>query len=329
MHKTTIAVLRGGTGCEHDVSMETGSCVLASLEAHDFDIKSIYISKTGEWIHEGFTKDPYKVLCDVDLVFIALHGEYGEDGTVQRFLDRLFIPYVGSGPYASAVAMNKESTKKHIEKLDILTPRHMRIKHSQITDPFQTALSVGELFGTKYLVKPTFGGSSMGAKIANNVNELGSVLKTLLTEYDDLLIEEYISGIDATVGVLENYRNKSLYHLPSVEIIPDSDLEFFDTEAKYNKKSHQICPGRFTRKEKGKMADIATSVHSILNLQQYSRSDFIVSPNGVYFLEVNTLPGLTKESLFPTAMDAIGGEYDELILHLITQAQHNRKVDNV
>ena len=320
MNNATVAVLRGGPSAEYDVSMQTGIAVLDTLAKSDYDIKDITISRTGDWLIDGFHKQPEQALYGVDVAFIALHGQYGEDGTVQRILDRLSIPYTGSGAYASAIAINKELTKGHLKELKIKTPQHMRVTKNGVTNATQTAQSIGALFGTKYVVKPTSGGSSIGTKIAENVQELGSVITELLQVNDDLLVEEYIQGTEATVGVLENYREQALYHLPAVEILPSKTSLFFDAVAKYDGSTQEICPGRFKKEDKDEMARAAIGVHTTLQLQHYSRSDFIVSPKGVYFLEVNTLPGLTSESLFPKAMDAVGGQYNELILHLITQA---------
>ena len=316
----SVAVLRGGPSVEYDVSVQTGAGVLSSLRSSGYAVTDIVVTRKGQWLVNGFIKDPEKALLGVDVVFIALHGAYGEDGTVQRLLDRLAIPYTGSTSYASAIAMNKEITKGYLKDTAIKTPKYMRVSREGVKDPMQTAMSIGELFGPKYVLKPTSGGSSIGVRIVQNAHELGVVLGELLEEHDDLLIEEYISGREATVGILENYRDQQLYHLPSVEIIPPESSGYFDAEVKYNGETQEICPGRFKDTEKQEMAAIAQEVHQLLGLRHYSRSDFIVAEDGIYFLEVNTLPGLTSESLFPKSIDAVGGNYNELVKHLITQA---------
>jgi len=319
MNVGTVAVLRGGPSAEYSVSMETGKGVIGVLNALHVKNKDIVISKTGQWLVQGFNKNPEQALADVDVVFIALHGFYGEDGTVQRLLERLSIPYTGSQPYPSAIAMNKDLTKGYLKDLNVKTPRHMRVTKAGLTDPVQTAMSISELFGPKYVVKPTYGGSSIGMKVAQNAQELGTVLKELIAEHDDLLIEEYVSGREATVGILENYREQELYHLPSIEIIPPESAGYFAAEVKYNGETEEICPGRFKENEKTEMAAAAQEVHRALGLRHYSRSDFIVAPDGIYFLEINTLPGLTSQSLFPKAIESVGGNYTDLIKHLLTQ----------
>ncbi len=320
MTTTTVAVLRGGPSDEYDISMETGKGVLTALADSVFSVKDIIISRSGDWLVNGFIKDPQKALIGVDVVFIALHGVYGEDGQVQRILDRLSIPYTGSAPYASALAMNKELAKKHLSSIACKHPQHMRLTRDGVTDPMQTALSIGTLFGPEYIIKPTSGGSSLGTHRASNPHELGAVLKSLLQEYDDLLVEEYVQGKEVTVGVLENFRNQTLYDLPVVEIIPPANAGFFSADVKYTGETQEICPARCTKEEKARLSGLAKEIHQQMNLRHYSRSDFIIRGSDIYFLEVNTLPGLTKESLFPKSIDAVGANYKELIQHLIMQA---------
>ena len=151
--------------------------------------------------------------------------------------------------------------------------------------------------------------------IARNTLELGQVLETLLKVYDQVLVEKLIAGREATVGVLENFRDQSLYLLPPVEIVPRS--EFFDYEAKYDGNTEEICPGRFSTSEKQHLMDAARMVHHTLGLSQYSRTDFILTDDGAYFLEVNTLPGLTDGSLLPKALDAVGVSFTAFIQHLL------------
>jgi len=317
---TKVAVVRGGPSTEYDISMLTGGGVLTALQDLNIGSKDIVVTRSGKWLVNGFEKNPEDALHDVDVVFLALHGAYGEDGTIQRLLDRLSIPYTGSGAYASAVAMNKELTKGYLKDAGIKTAQHKRVIRESVRDAMQTALDISDIFGPKYVVKPTSGGSSIGTKLAQNPHELGAALKELLVDHDDLLVEEYISGKEATVGILENYRKQPLYHLPVIEIIPPEGADFFAADVKYTGATTEICPGRFKKEEKEEMAKVAVAVHQTLGLRHYSRSDFIVADDGIYFLEVNTLPGLTEQSLFPKSIEAVGGDYKGLIEHLVTQA---------
>jgi len=134
-------------------------------------------------------------------------------------------------------------------------------------------------------------------------------------------VEEFIEGKEATVGVIENFRNKNIYTLPPIEIRVPKTNDFFDYEAKYNGQSQEICPGNFSSQEKEELERMASLIHTGLNLSHYSRSDFIIHPQkGIYALEVNTLPGLTNESLFPKSLNAVGSDISEFINHLLKLA---------
>ncbi len=320
MNVQTVAVLRGGPSEEYAISMQTGAGVLEALSDSPLQTKDIIITRNGQWLCGGYEKEPEQALFGVDVVFIALHGAYGEDGTVQRILERFNIPYTGSAPYASALAMNKVLAKDHLKDHGIKMGKHMRVTKEGVADPFVTAEGIARIFGPRYVVKPVSGGSSIGTTIAENPHMLGKVLKETLPEHDDLIVEELITGREATVGILENFRNEPLYKMPVIEIVPPKEAGFFAAEVKYTGETEEICPGRFTKSEKAELARVAQEVHSTLGLRHYSRSDFIVTDDGIYFLEVNTLPGFTSQSLYPKAMQAVGGTFPELVTHLIRQA---------
>ena len=317
-HKNRVAVLRGGPCVEHDVSMKTGSGVLATLVDSPFTTKDIIITKAGEWLVHGYVKTPQQALCDIDIVFVALHGAYGEDGTVQRILERLAIPYTGSGPYASSVAMNKVLTKDFLKKNTdaIKMAPHIKVTKDGVANVTQLANSIMQLFGPEYVIKPVFGGSSIGTVLATQGSLVRSIVAAL-EENDEIIVEKRIHGKEATVGILENFRSQLHYQLPEIEIVPPPQADFFSADVKYTGETQEICPGRFSKSEKEELQQVAKDVHILLGLKQYSRSDFIVAEDGIYFLEVNTLPGLTSESLFPKSMEAVGSSYNELVQHLL------------
>lgn len=319
MRRIQVALLRGGPSREHDVSMRSGASVLEALTRSDFDIHDIIITRNGAWIENGFEKLPHEALSRIDVVFNAMHGQYGEDGTVQRILDRLAIPYTGSKAYASAIAMNKMLTKEHLKNVGIKMAPHMRVRKN---DPelHRLIVTIDSLFGPEYVIKPINSGSSLNVIIAEGSTGLKQALNNLFESHDEVLVEKRIWGKEATVGVIERFRNRQLYSLPAIEIIPPVNANFFDYDNKYNGKSEEICPGRFSRDEKAELERVATLVHKHLELSQYSRSDFIVTDEGIYFLEVNTLPGLTKESLFPKSLMAVGCEYSNFVSHLLLDA---------
>lgn len=320
MKGITIGVLRGGPSTEYDVSLKTGAGVLDSLRHSGAKTKDIVISKQGKWLCDGFPCAPAAALEGIDVAFIALHGEFGEDGKVQRILEQFAVPYTGSGPYASALAMNKVLTKDQVHTIGIRTAQHMLIRRDGRPDPIDTAHAIAELFGPEYVVKPLRGGSSIDTQIAHNPGQLAQLITSLLKNYEEVLVEERIIGKEATVGVLENFRGNPLYVLPVIEILPPQGADFFDYSNKYNGATEEICPGRFSDSERKELQEAALAVHTKLALRHYSRSDFILTNDGPVFLEVNTLPGLTSESLLPRSLEAVGSSYDELINHLVQLA---------
>ncbi|MEZ4200105.1 MAG: D-alanine--D-alanine ligase [Candidatus Paceibacterota bacterium] len=323
MSQYRTAVMRGGPSDEHLVSMQTGRSVIDALLDTQFQPIDITISRQGEWLVDGFVRTPEAALSAIDVVFIALHGSYGEDGTVQRLLDRLGVPYTGSGAFASNRAMNKVLTKEFLKPLGIKTPRYMKVSRD-VTDVARLVDSISGLFGDRYVVKPVDGGSSIATTMVKGNAELLHTIQHMLQERPAVLVEEQIIGKEATVGVIDTLRGQSHYHLPAVEIVPPSEAAFFDYENKYNGQTEEICPGRFSIEEKRELGDIARTVHAAMELSQYSRSDFMIAPTGIFFLEVNTLPGLTPQSLFPKALDAVGMSYRDFLLHLLSNALERR-----
>jgi len=294
-----VTVLRGGPSQEYDVSMRSGQSVAKALEKLKYPFKDVVITKSGEWLYNGFVRSPDSLLDATDVVFIALHGEYGEDGRVQRVLQRKNIPFTGSRAMSSAVAFNKELTKRTLGSYDVKMPRHRKVGQHEIYTLNKEARQIVCDIGNELFIKPISGGSSYGARYVTNETDLRRTLEELLQIYEQVLVEEYVRGREATVGVLSNFRGESLYILPAIEIIPPKGEPMFSTENKYNGKTDEVVPGRFSYSERMKLAEIASLAHQVINCDHYSRSDFIVKNGEVYFLELNTLPGLTDQSLFP------------------------------
>jgi D-alanine-D-alanine ligase len=320
MKHLQVAVLRGGPSEEYSVSMKTGSAVIRSLMDQDYVTKDIIITRQGEWLDRGVVRDPEAALKAVDVVFVALHGTYGEDGQVQKLLQRIGLPFTGSRSFPSAIAFNKFLTKETLKEVGVLMPKHVEISAEEIDSMASLISDIKLSFGPEYIVKPLNSGSSFGIQIVRGAQSLQEVLDSILRKYERVLVEEFIEGIDATCATLENFRNERIYVFPSIEIIPPKENEFFNYEAKYSGQTMEICPARFSYKERCDIADTSALVHDVLGLSQYSRSDFMVRNGQVYFLEVNTHPGLTSESLYPKAAAAVGLSFDQLISHLVENA---------
>jgi D-alanine-D-alanine ligase len=318
MSKKKVGVLRGGPSSEYEVSLKSGKSVIDNL-SNKYEVLDIFISKDGVWHYQGVPIKPVDIFKKVDVIFNALHGAYGEDGMVQKILDQFSIPYTGSTALASAIGMNKVLSKKIYKSNNLKTPLHTVI--SKKNNLPSEILKLFKSFPMPAIVKPVSGGSSVGTAIAKTLLELESAIDDALQYSDQALIEEFIFGREATCGVVDNFRNESIYSLLPVEIRKPSNATFFDYDAKYSGKSEEICPGNFTAVEKEMIQKIAKEAHKALGLRHYSRSDFIIHPKrGIYILETNTLPGLTSESLLPKSLQAVGCSLSDFFDHLIKLA---------
>jgi D-alanine-D-alanine ligase len=320
--RTVVGVFRGGPSSEYEVSLKTGMSVLESLDREKYEPKDLFIDRSGEWHLHGVAVPPEKALHGIDVAFNAMHGEFGEDGTVQRLLDRLQVPYTGSGSMASATAFNKHLTKEQAKKLGVKTAPSIVVEADEDTEAL--AHRIFRSFPHPAVVKPLAGGSSVGTNVANNFHQLHYALDEGFKISPRVLVEEYIKGREATVGVLDHFRGQRAYALMPVEIIPPARHSFFSYEAKYGGETIERVPGNFTNAQKTELERLAKLVHEGLGLDHYSRSDFIISRRGIYFLEVNTLPGLTKESLLPKALHAVGAKLSDFLDHVIQLARKKK-----
>lgn len=318
MNKIRVGVLRGGPSNEYEVSLKTGGNVLKSLPEKYLPI-DIFIDRDGIWHVQGVPHKPHEAFEKVDAVVNALHGEYGEDGKVQKILDTFSIPYTGSKTLPSAIGMNKALAKNIFKSHGIKTPFYKVESKSDDIDGL--AINLFHTFPMPAVVKPIASGSSVGVSIAYTFQGLKDALSKAFEYSDKALVEEYIKGREATCGVVDKFRGDDFYSLLPIEIIKPEKSDFFDYDAKYCGGSQEICPGNFSQSEKEAIQELAVAAHKVLGLRHYSRSDFIISPRrGIYILEVNTLPGLTSESLLPKSLNAVGCSLPDFLDHLITLA---------
>lgn len=277
-----IAVFMGGISSEREVSLRSGAAILESLKTQGYDAYGIDI--TEENLISAFTENEY------DLAYIALHGGYGENGTFQGLLDMLGKPYTGSGAMESAVTMDKAYTKAIAQAAGIKVAK--------------TYNNVDEIECFPVVVKPSRDGSSVGIYFCNTKNEVKEALKAL--EGRKPLIEEMIVGDELTVGVMNGEG------LGVLRIIPKNN--FYDYESKYatGGSIHEF-PAKIEKKAYDKALENAVKIHNIVGLKGISRSDFILRDGEIYFLEVNTCPGMTKTSLIPDLGTLKGYTFDDLV----------------
>ena len=321
MHKIRVGVLRGGPSAEYDVSLKTGQSVLQSLPQDRYDVKDVLIDRNGKWHMRGMAISETRVLDQFDVLFNALHGAYGEDGVLQRYLDQHGSKYTGSGALSSALAMNKTSAKEATKSGPCKHARHAVFDENLVEEDI---LNIFRTFQQPSVVKPLSGGSSVSTTLSRSYDQLKNAIVEILLIGDRVLIEEYVRGREATVAVVEGFRGEQLYAFPPIEIVCGKS-DFFDYDEKYSGVAREICPAPFPRETTEALLEAAKYVHRTLGLRDYSRSDFIVAKDGIYFLEVNTLPGLTPESLVPKAVDAVGATLPQFLSHLVDRAYMRKR----
>jgi D-alanine-D-alanine ligase len=312
-----IGVLRGGPSPEYDVSLKSGANVLRQLSNTHTPL-DIFVSKDGTWHMHGLARSPDRILKHVDVVYNAMHGAYGEDGTIQQILDSHGVPYTGSDRIASALSMNKWLTKESVKKAGVKTPISILVRG--VDEIKEKSQKIFQTFPHPLIVKPVTGGSSLGVYLVQNLLDLRAALETILDSgnYGGAIVEEYIKGREATCGVIESFRNAPIYSLPVVEIIPPAHKTFYDNYSKYSGESREHCPATFNLDQKREIERLAALVHNTLGLSHYSRSDFIISPKrGLYFLEVNSLPDLREESLLAKSLHTVGVNMVDFLHHVI------------
>lgn len=309
-HKLKIAVLMGGPSDEHEVSLSSGRNVLKNLDPQKYEAEDIVIDKKGEWPFK-----PEFLRGKTDLAFIAMHGTYGEDGTVQHLLDIVGVPYTGSRALASALAMNKFLTLEHLRRMGLTVPQTILVsKKDWLINAERVIGLINGYIHYPLVLKPNRLGSSVGVHIVKSSKELPIVLENSFQKARDLILQPFIEGREVTCGVLDHGVPRSAYALPPTEIVP-VEGEFFDYTAKYDPKGAlEITPARLPAPWLREVRRIAVRVHNSIGCRGMSRTDMILGNDGkIYILELNTIPGLTENSLLPKAARAVGISFPKLL----------------
>jgi D-alanine-D-alanine ligase len=306
MSRLRVALIAGGVSREREVSLNGAREVEKALEPGKYEV-----------VRYDPSTDLGRIAADankIDAAFVLLHGIHGEDGTMQGFLELLGIPYQGSGVLGSALAMDKNLAKMLYRLHGLQVADWEMACRDDITDP-------GRLLAALRLplvIKPVRQGSSIGMSIIREEAKLSAALELAFEHDSEVMVEEYISGREITVGVL---GNRDLAALPLVEVIPDGKYEFFDYEAKYMPgATKEVCPAEVNEDIRIKAQQYALTAHRALQLRGYSRTDMIVSGSDIYVLETNTIPGMTLTSLLPQAAARFGLSFPALVDRLIELA---------
>ncbi len=319
MARTIVGVLRGGTSSEYPLSLKTGAAVMAALPQEQYETRDILIDKGGTWHLRGMPSTPVHALMQVDVVLNALHGGIGEDGTVQRILDRVGIPYAGSRALPAGISLNKIRARETLTAAKIPMPRAVAFSLQNRMDTREMADAVFAHFGPPYMVKPSSEGSSRGIRYVATIGELPKVIGDVLDEYGAALIEEYLLGEHATIGIIEDFRNEPLYALPAAHIDMPEGMRYFDPLQEDG--ARHLVPSRLSQELKVAIADVARAAHRVLSLTHFSDADLVVTRRGPYLLEVNTSPHLHDEAAFPKMLEAVGSSLREFLEHAIRLAR--------
>ncbi len=304
-----IAVLLGGKSAEREISLKTGNAIINALINLGYTVKGI--DTATDFIDELKVFNP-------DLVFIALHGPLGEDGTIQGLMEILGYPYTGCGVLSSALAMNKIYTKRLLKEANIPTARFIVIRENEfINDKEKIINHITNNFDFPFVIKAPSQGSTIGIYFVKEKDDIVKMLKEAFTFEKEILIEEFIKGREVTVAIM---GNDNLEVLPIVEIVSHTGV--YDFKAKYTKGlSDHIIPARLPKDVSNTVAKLAEKTYRILGCRGFSRVDFIVeNDSNPYVLEVNTIPGMTETSLFPDAALNAGISFEQLIEKFIQYA---------
>ena len=304
-----VAVLYGGTSGEREVSLNSGTCCARALEEKGFAVTMI----------DPASRDDLKRLVEetFDVAFLALHGKGGEDGTMQGFLETLGIPYTGSGILSNAIAINKGKSKDLYESAGLRVAASVLVGRNDVLDDADRQ-EIVDTCGIPCVVKPSTEGSSLGMTIVRDASDLQAALDTALAVDDEAMVEQFIDGIELTVGVMGSDDPTAF---PVIQILSNDD-EFYNYHAKYAAGgSTHICPAPISEEATEQAQGMAVAAHAVLGCKGISRTDIMLDEEGrCWVLETNTLPGMTDTSLIPDAARAVGMDFGDVCEKLIEMA---------
>jgi D-alanine-D-alanine ligase len=314
-----VLVVGGGQSCEHDVSLASAEAVAGALDRARFDVDRLTIGRDGKWSADDQTPlsgglgEAVARIQSADVVFPALHGPRGEDGTFAALCELAGTPYVGCGVGAGALAMDKAATKLVAEGLGITTARGTVVTRASRGQPIAKATVVPPV-----VVKPVSAGSSYGVALARTAEDVLAGVDAALRIDDRVIVEEAIAGREVDVAVIERPDGR-LFAGPPLEILL-SDRALFDTDNKYDGSAQFRIPADISRGDASALTEASIAMFEALGCSGLARFDFFVTGDGVVLNEVNTMPGMTEHSQLPRMFAAVGLPYPELLETLIETA---------
>jgi D-alanine-D-alanine ligase len=324
--KKNIAIIMGGYSSEVNISLTSGSVVYKHLDRDKYNPYSIHILKN-KWVYVDeqknefpIDKNDFSVTVDnqkitFDCVFNAIHGTPGEDGKILSYFDLIGMKHTSAPFYQMALTFNKRDTLSVVKHYGIATANSIYLNEGDTINTGQIISKVG----LPCFIKPNNAGSSFGISKAYNAEEILAGIEKAYKEDTEILIESFLDGTEVSVGVIQ-YKGETIV-LPITEITTDND--FFDYEAKYEGKSEEITPARLSEKDALKVRVVAKKVYQILNMSGFSRSEYILVNGEPHFLEMNTVPGLTEESLLPQQANEANISLSDLFDNAIAMTLNN------
>ncbi len=324
--KKNIAIIMGGYSSEHDISVKSAGIVYKHLPKEKYNTYKVLITPK-EWLVSN-DKDTFPInkndfsfqteeeTIRFDAVFNAIHGTPGEDGKLLHYLELLGIPHSSAPAYLMGLTFNKKDCLSVLQSYGIPSATSVFIHQDQ---PYSIP-DIIEKVGLPCFVKPNQAGSSFGISKVHKIEEMEKALSIAFKEDATVIIEAFLDGPEISVGLIE-YQGK-IQVLPMTEIVSEND--FFDYEAKYLGKSQEITPARISDSLHAKIAEIAKKAYTSLGMSGFSRSEFIIVKDTPYFLEMNTVPGLTAESILPQQAKAAGITLENLFSNAIETAIKNK-----
>jgi D-alanine-D-alanine ligase len=294
--------------------------MMNALPEDRYDVRDIFIDKKGVWHMRGMPADPARILAQTDVMLNALHGGRGEDGSVQRILERAGVPYAGARAHAAGLSLHKGRTRELLREAGIAVPHGMSFSVDDGRTTRDMAEAVFQRIGPPYLVKPASSGSSVGVRLAPSIVELPDMLGDVLDTHGEAVVEEYIRGHEAHTGVIEGFRNEKLYTLPPVHVIAPAGAKFIDAETYAQGTATYVVPSNFTSDEKQQIEHAARAAHRALGMSHFSESNMILTKRGPVLIEVNANPALHETAAFPQALEAVGVPLSEFLEHAIRLA---------
>ena len=321
--KKNVAVLMGGYSSEYEISMKSGQVVYNNLDKDLYKVYRIVITKD-KWFYLDNKKKEFNISRNdfsltienkkikFDVAFIVIHGSPGEDGVLQSYFESIGIPYTGCDSNTSAITFNKRDCISFLKKYSIPTANSIHLNYG---DKIEEEKIIKEI-GIPCFVKANKSGSSFGVYKVNRKSDLLPSINNSFKIDKEILIESFLDGTEVSVGVM-NYK-KEIKVFGITELVTEND--FFDYEAKYEGKSKEITPANISKIQQNNVTKIAKKIYRKLRIKGLSRSEFIFVGNTPYFLELNSIPGLTKESIFPKQVKINGISLKELFTDIIQQA---------